>query len=126
MGDNIVATPMGSVRYGEEKVTGRTGVLVDAGTATLDYNEASLGVRWTDYSQSNVAYYFGVHADYVSVDDTTVLTDGFDPNGLSGRLEIGGDIAISDTGNLSAGFEFGGIGSELAEVNGHVKFSFKF
>ncbi|WP_370213462.1 autotransporter outer membrane beta-barrel domain-containing protein [Roseovarius sp.] len=126
LSDMLTFTPMASARYGEEKITGKSGTLAGTGSTTVDYSELSLGARWTR-SVRDTLVYTGLHLDYVTTDAPAALAGGgYDPDGLSGRVELGGAFPITANGDLMIGAEMGGIGSELTNYSGQMRFVFSF
>lgn len=126
LSETVRVTPIGSVHYGEEKITGKTGTLAGVGSSTVDFSELSLGARFTHQTVEGMSY-IGFHTDYVASNAPTALAgQGFDPEGLSARIELGTGFPISSNGNVQIGAEAGGIGSDLAEYSGQVKISFEF
>ena len=101
LSDMLTFTPMASARYGEEKITGKSGTLAGTGSTTVDYSELSLGARWTR-SVRDTLVYTGLHLDY------------------------GGAFPITANGDLMIGAEMGGIGSELTNYSGQMRFVFSF
>ncbi|MFU1477260.1 autotransporter outer membrane beta-barrel domain-containing protein [Roseovarius sp. C7] len=126
LSDMLTFTPMASARYGEEKITGKSGTLAGTGSTTVDYSELSLGARWTRSVQDTLVY-TGLHLDYVTSDAPSALAGGgYDPDGVSGRVELGGAFPITVNGDLMIGAEMGGIGSELTNYSGQMRFVFSF
>jgi hypothetical protein len=126
MSNAITLTPMASARYGEEDITGKSGTLAGAGSTTVDFSEYSVGARWTR-NTGNGMNYVGLHADYVDSSAPQALAGGgFDPEGLSGRVEFGGGIQVTANSNVSMGFQIGGIGSDLPDYAGQVRFGMNF
>lgn len=118
-------TAMASFHYGEERVKGKSGTLAGSGTNILDFSELSTGVRWSK-ATANGSYYIGLHADYQKSAAARAITGRLDTDGLSGRLDFGGEIPISDRGSIAAGFDYGGLGTKFSEKNGHLSFVVKF
>lgn len=126
LSDTTRLTPMGSVHYGEETITGTGGTLALAGKSTVDFSEYSLGARLTHETGEGMSY-VGLHADYVASGAAVALAGrGFDPEGLSGRVELGTGFPISGNGNVALGIEAGGLGSNLTEYTGQIRVSFEF
>lgn len=126
MSNSITLTPMASARYGEEDITGKSGTLAGAGSTTVDFSEYSVGARWTRTTKNGVNY-IGLHADYVDSSAPQALAGGgFDPEGLSGRVEFGGGVRVTPNSNLSMGFQIGGIGSDLPDLAGQVRYGMNF
>ena len=126
LSDTTRLTPMGSVHYGEETITGTGGTLALAGKSTVDFSEYSLGARLTHETGEGMSY-VGLHADYLASSAAVALAGrGFDPEGLSGRVELGTGFPISGNGNVALGIEAGGLGSELTEYTGQIRVSFEF
>ncbi len=126
MSNAIMLTPMASARYGEEDITGKSGTLAGAGSTKVDFSEYSVGARWTRTTQNGMNY-IGLHADYVDSSAPQALAGGgFDPEGLSGRVEFGGGVQVTANSNVSMGFQIGGIGSDLPDYAGQVRFGMNF
>jgi hypothetical protein len=126
MSNSITLSPTASARYGEEDITGKSGTLAGAGSTTVDFSEYSVGARWTRQTRSGMNY-VGLHADYVDTSAPTALAGGgFDPEGLSGRIELGGGVRLTANSNLSLGVHVGGIGSDLPEYAGQIRFGMNF
>jgi len=126
MSNSITISPTASVRYGEEEITGKSGVLAGTGSTTVDFGEYSVGARWTRQTQNGMNY-VGLHADYVETNAPTALASGaYDPEGLSARVELGGGVRVGPNSTISMGFEAGGIGSDLTDYSGQVRFGMNF
>ncbi|MEM8774389.1 MAG: autotransporter domain-containing protein [Pseudomonadota bacterium] len=119
-------SPQATFHYGEESLSAESGVIAGATSQTVDFGEFTLGARATQQHKSGFTY-FGLHADYVFSDAPQVIgSSGFDTEGLSGRVEVGGGFAIGRRGQITLGTEFGGIGASLNEYSAELSASFAF
>ena len=119
-------TPTLGLIHGRETVEGTGGTLAGAGSETYTFTQTSLGARLT-YDMAEGSLFGGLHADYLTQDAGSVLTDGFlSEEGLTGRLELGGSMALSNGLGLTTSVEVSGIGGDTRNVFGGLRVAFTF
>ncbi len=124
--DGFTVTPMIGLIHGRENVRGTGGTLAGAGTARVDFSQASLGARLT-YQQAGGTMFAGLHADYLDQDAGAVLTDQFlSENGWTGRIELGGSTDLGRGFGLSTSVDISGLGGSAETIAGGLRVSLSF
>ena len=121
----LTLTPPFGLIHGREDTDGTGGTL--AGTSSdVTFTQASIGARLTrDMAQGSL--FAGLHADYLTNDSLSVLAQNLLANdGWTGRLEVGGDIAVGNGARLSTTFEVSGLGGDMQTATGALKIGLRF
>ncbi len=125
LNDAFTLTPTLGLIHGREEVEGTSGTL--AGTSSdVTFSQLSLGGRVT-HSGPNGTLFAGLHADYLTNDTESVLAqDLLAEDGWTGRVEIGGEMALSNGMDLSTSVELSGLGGDMQTVSGALRVAFRF
>lgn len=122
----LVISPMMALSFGEETTKGKGGVLAGAGSTTTTFGRASVGTRLTKTISKGTAF-VGLFADYDYSNGTTVVIASLDDKtGMSGRFEIGADIALTDKIDFRSNISVGGLGTGTKDVAAGLTFYMSF
>lgn len=73
------------------------------------------------------ALFAGLHADYLTQDAGQALAaDLLSEQGWTARVEVGGEMALSNGMDLSTGVELSGLGGDMRTVSGGVRVALRF
>lgn len=124
--DGFVLTPTFGFAHGREKIEGETGTLANAGSETVRFTQASLGAEIrTDVSGGE--FFAGLHADWLNTSsDTALVSDLLVDDGWTGRIELGVSTAMGNGVELATSLELSGLGGDLTQTSGALRFAFRF
>lgn len=119
-------TPIIGVAYGQERVEGIGGTLAGAGTEIVRFTQASLGaeIRQTISGGEVLA---GLHADWLDTSsDSALVSDLLVDDGWTGRVALGLATELGNGLSLTTSVEFSGLGGNLRQTSGALRFAFRF
>lgn len=121
-----IITPTIGFALGRDEIEGTSGFLAGAGKERIDFEELSLGARYTRGFEGGT-YFVGLHADYLNTDgDTRLVSDLLVDDGWTGRLELGGIFDLDDGMRFEASVEFKGLGGDLQQTSGALRLAYRF
>ena len=124
LNDMFTLTPTIGLLHGREEIDGTDGAL--AGTSSDSaFSQLSLGGRIT-HSGAQGTLFAGLHADYLTSSASSVLAeDLLQDDGWTGRVEVGGEVALSNGMDLSTSVELSGLGG-MQTVSGGLTVALRF
>lgn len=126
LGQSATLTPVLGFAHGVEEVEGLSGTLEGAGTETVRFTEVSLGADIRK-SLSGGEVFAGLHADWLNTSsDTALVSDLLVDDGWTGRLDLGVSTELVNGLELETSVELSGIGGDLRQTSGAVRFGFRF
>ncbi len=125
LNDAFTLTPTIGLIHGREEVEGTSGTLVGA-SSEVTFSQASLGARVTHVGP-NGTLFAGLHADYLTNETESVLTQDLLANdGWTGRVEVGGEMTLDNGMDLSTSVELSGLGGDMQTVSGALRVALRF
>lgn len=122
---DLTVTPTIGLIMGRETTEGTSGTLAGT-TGVAEFTQASLGaVVSKDVTGGTVS--LGAHLDWLEQDGSLALASQFiAEDGVTGRIELGGETDIGHGMKLSGSVELGGIGGNADSVFGGLKLAIRF
>jgi hypothetical protein len=122
----LTVTPMIGLVHGLEKVEGVSGTLEDTDAVFVRFTEASLGAELSQ-SISGGEVFVGLHADWLDTSsDTALVSDLLIDDGWTGRVAVGVAAEIGHGLDLDTSIEVSGLGGDLRQTSGSIRFAFRF
>ncbi len=123
--DAFTLSPTVGLIHGREEVEGTGGALAGIDSA-VSFSQGSLGARLT-HSGADGTLFAGLHADYLTQDPGSILAaDLLAEDGWTGRVEVGGEMALGHGMDLSTSVELSGIGGDMRTVSGGLRVALRF
>lgn len=125
LAEGYTLTPTIGLIHVREEVEGTGGTL--AGTSDdVTFSQASLGGRIT-HDGPDGTLFAGFHADYLTQDTDSILAaDLLAEDGWTGRVEVGGEMALPNGMALSSSVELSGLGGDMQTVSGGLRVALRF
>lgn len=121
-----ILTPVLGFAHGVEEVEGLSGTLAGAGTETVRFSQVSLGTE-IRHAVSGGELFAGLHADWLNTSsDTALVSDLLVDDGWTGRVELGVSTEIGRGLELDTSVELSGLGGDLRQTSGALRFAFRF
>lgn len=122
----VTLTPTVGFSHGIEKVEGVSGTLAGSGSETVRFTEASLGAV-VSHGIAGGEIFAGMYADWLDTSsDTTLVSDLLVDDGWTSRVELGVSTEIDGGMQFDASVEFSGLGGDLRQTSGALRFAFRF
>ena len=126
LGDGVTLTPTLGLTYGEVETTGRSGTLAGTGTTDSQFTQSSIGARLSRAVAWGTVT-GGLFIDHVDRSTNNVAVNGLiNDDGISGRVEIGLEGMIGNRTGVNTSLEISGIGQDMQQARGGVRFSLSF
>lgn len=124
-GANLTVTPTIGLLYGRETSVGTNGTLA-AVSGVSEFTQASLGAILST-SGATGTLSVGAHLDWLEQDGSLALASQFvAEDGVTGRIEVGGEANIGRGMTVMGSLELGGIGGNTESVYGGINFAIRF
>lgn len=126
LGDGVTLTPTLGLTYGEVETKGRSGTLAGTGTTDSQFTQSSIGARLSRAVAWGTVT-GGLFIDHVDRSTNNVAVNGLiNDDGVSGRVEIGLEGMIGNRTGVNTALEISGIGQDMQQARGGVRFSLSF
>ena len=123
---SMTLTPTLELAHGNERTEGVSGTLTGATAETVRFTKVSVGARMGSSLMGGEAF-AGLHADWLGTSSNTVLvSDALVDDGWTGRVEVGLSTELRPALDLDVSLEVSGLGGDLQEISGGLRFAFRF
>jgi hypothetical protein len=124
--NGMTLTPTLAFARGIEEVEGMSGSLAGAGKESVRFTQASLGAEMSQ-SISGGEVFAGLYADWLDTSsDTALVSDLLVDDGWTGRIALGVSMELGNGLELDTSVELSGIGGDLRQTSGALRFAFRF